>query len=110
MRMIVMLILSNLFMTYAWYGQLKESSMPLWKAVLISWGIAFFEYCLMIPANRYGYQEGYSAFQLKIIQEILTLLIFTGFAVMYLKEPFETKYIYSFFCIVGAVYFAFMKK
>ena len=105
-----MLVMSNMFMTYAWYGHLKQNGLPLWKAILISWGIAFFEYCLMIPANRYGIQDGYSAFQLKVVQEVLTLIVFTVFAVIYLKEPFETKYIYSFLCIMGAVYFAFSKS
>jgi len=110
MRVIVMLILSNVFMTYAWYGHLKQTGLPLWKAIIISWGIAFFEYCIMVPANRFGYQDGYNAFQLKIVQEVITLSVFTVFAVMYLKEPFETKYLYSFACIMGAVYFAFFKK
>ena len=74
------------------------------------WGIAFFEYCIMVPANRWGYQDGYNAFQLKIVQEVITLSVFTVFAVMYLKEPFETKYLLSFACMIGAVYFAFLKK
>jgi uncharacterized protein (DUF486 family) len=110
MRVIIMLIMSNVFMTYAWYGHLKQTGMPLWKAILISWGIAFFEYCLMVPANRFGFQDGYNTFQLKIVQEVITLSVFTVFAVMYLKEPFETKYLLSFACMIGAVYFAFFKK
>lgn len=110
MRMISMLILSNVFMTFAWYGHLKETGMPLWKAIVISWGIAFFEYCLMVPANRFGFQDGYNAFQLKIVQEVITLSVFTIFAVMYLKEPLQMKYVYSFICILGAVYFAFLKN
>lgn len=109
MRTIALLLLSNVFMTFAWYGHLKEKGMPLWKAIVISWGIAFFEYCLMVPANRAGYSNGYNAFQLKITQEIITLLVFTIFAVWYLKEPFESKYIISFFFLMGAVYFAFKK-
>jgi len=96
-------------MTIAWYGHLKEKGLPLWKAILFSWGIAFFEYCLMVPANRAGYMSGWSGFQLKIIQEVITLVIFTCFAVMYLKEPFQTKYLISFLFILGAVYFAFKK-
>jgi uncharacterized protein len=96
-------------MTIAWYGHLKDKGIPLWKAILASWLIAFFEYCLMVPANRIGYNTGFNAFQLKIIQEIITLIVFTIFAVLYLKEPFETKYIISFIFILCAVYFAFKK-
>lgn len=96
-------------MTIAWYGHLKDNGIPLWKAILASWLIAFFEYCLMVPANRIGYNTGFNAFQLKIIQEIITLIVFTIFAVLYLKEPFETKYIISFIFILCAVYFAFKK-
>jgi uncharacterized protein (DUF486 family) len=96
-------------MTIAWYGHLKQTGIPLWKAILVSWGIAFFEYCLMVPANRAGFMNGFNAFQLKIVQEVITLLVFTVFAVTYLKEPFETKYLISFLFIMGAVYFAFKK-
>lgn len=109
MRAILLLIASNIFMTFAWYGHLKDKGMPLWKAIVISWGIAFFEYCLMVPANRLGYANGYNAFQLKIAQEIITLLVFTVFAVWYLKEPFASKYLISFLFMMGAVYFAFKK-
>lgn len=109
MKTILLLICSNVFMTIAWYGHLKKTNVPLWKAILISWGIAFFEYCLMVPANRLGYVGGFSGFQLKIIQEVITLLIFTIFAVMYLKEPFKVNYLISFAFILGAVYFAFKK-
>lgn len=109
MRTILLLFISNIFMTIAWYGHLKNTSTPLWKAILISWGIAFFEYCLTIPANRMGYNNGWSGFQLKITQEIITLIIFTVFAVVYLKEPFQWKYIISFILVLGAVYFAFKK-
>ena len=107
LRTALLLIGSNLFMTFAWYGFLREKNIPLWKAILLSWGIAFFEYCLMIPANRHGYAQGLSGFQLKILQEIITLIIFTIFAVIYLREPFKWNYIISFGFIVGAVYFAF---
>jgi uncharacterized protein (DUF486 family) len=96
-------------MTFAWYWHLKDKGLPLWKAIVISWGIAFFEYCLMVPANRAGFTNGMSGFQLKITQEIITLLVFSVFAVWYLKEPFETRYLISFLFIVGAVYFAFKK-
>ena len=109
MRTILLLVASNIFMTFAWYGHLKHTGMPLWKAILISWAIAFFEYCLTVPANRYGFLSGWNGFQLKIIQEVITLVIFCVFAVLYLKEPIQLKYIYSFLCIMGAVYFAFKK-
>jgi uncharacterized protein (DUF486 family) len=108
-RTIGLLIASNIFMTFAWYGHLKNTTMPLWKAILISWGIAFFEYCLMVPANRFGFAEGINGFQLKITQEVITLVVFAVFAVLYLKEPFHWKYLVSFALILGAVYFAFKK-
>jgi uncharacterized protein (DUF486 family) len=104
-----LLIVSNIFMTFAWYGHLKNTSMPLWKAIMISWGIAFFEYCLMVPANRLGFTEGINGFQLKITQEVITLVVFAVFAILYLKEPFHWKYLASFALILGAVYFAFKK-
>ena len=110
MRTILLLIASNIFMTFAWYGHLKQHNVPLWKAILISWGIAFFEYCLMVPANRLGYASGeFNGFQLKIVQEVITLVVFTIFAVFFLKEKFEMRYLYSFLFILGAVYFAFKK-
>jgi uncharacterized protein len=108
-RTILLLIASNIFMTFAWYGHLKDKGMPLWKAILISWGIAFFEYCLMVPANRLGYTNGLSGFQLKITQEVITLVVFAFFAVLYLKEPLQWKYLISFFFLIGAVYFMFKK-
>ena len=83
--------------------------MPLWKAIVISWGIALFEYCLMVPANRFGFVDGINGFQLKITQEVITLVVFSVFAVLYLKEPFHWKYLVSFALILGAVYFAFKK-
>ena len=109
MRTVFLLLLSNIFMTFAWYGHLKNTEIPLWKAILISWGIAFFEYCLMVPANRLGYTNGLNGFQLKITQEVITLVVFTVFAVLYLKEPFHWKYLVSFFFLLGAVYFMFRK-
>ena len=96
-------------MTFAWYGHLKDTGVPLWKAILVSWGIAFFEYCLMVPANRAGFLEGFNGFQLKMIQEVITLIVFSVFAVLYLKEPFQLKYLVSFAFLLGAVYFAFKK-
>ena len=109
MKTISLLIVSNIFMTFAWYWHLKDKGIPLWKAIIISWGIAFFEYCLTVPANRIGFVLGWNGFQLKIIQEIITLVIFSFFAVLYLKEPFHWKYLVSFAFILGAVYFAFKK-
>ena len=106
---IILLLISNIFMTFAWYGHLKHRSSPLILAIIISWGIAFFEYCLTVPANRMGYLSGWNGFQLKIIQEIITLVIFSIFAVLYLKEPFHYKYLISFSFLLGAVYFAFKK-
>jgi uncharacterized protein (DUF486 family) len=106
-RTIILLLLSNIFMTFAWYYHLKQSGWPLWKAILLSWGIAFFEYCLMVPANRSGYLSGFSAFQLKIIQEVITLVVFSVFAVLVLKEPFHYRYLLSFLFLFGAVYFMF---
>ncbi len=108
-RAIALLIVSNIFMTFAWYGNLKNTGMPLWKAIIVSWGIAFFEYCLMVPANRTGYADGLNGFQLKITQEVITLVIFTVFAIFYLKEPFRYNYLISFVLVLGAVYFAFKK-
>ena len=106
-RTILLLTASNIFMTFARYGNLKNTSLPLWKAILISWGIALFEYMLMVPANRLGYVNGFNGFQLKITQEVITLVVFSVFAILYLKEPFHWKYLVSFILILGAVYFAF---
>ena len=97
-RAILLLVASNVFMTIAWYGHLRYQNVPLWKVVLISWMIAFVEYCFMVPA-----------FQLKMIQEVITLVVFGVFAVAYLKEPFHWKYILSFILLLGAVYFMFKK-
>jgi len=108
-RTILLLTASNMFMTFAWYGNLKNTSLPIWKAILISWGIAFFEYCLMVPANRAGFVNGFTGFQLKITQEVITLVVFACFAVFYLKEPFHWKYLVSFAMLLGAVYFMFKK-
>ncbi|MDX2047412.1 MAG: DMT family protein [Chitinophagaceae bacterium] len=109
MRTILLLLFSNIFMTFAWYGHLKFKEVPLWKAILLSWGIAFVEYCLMVPANRLGYTGGFNAFQLKMLQEVITLVVFAAFATWYLCEPFQWKYLISFILLIGAVYFAFKK-
>jgi uncharacterized protein (DUF486 family) len=108
MRTIALLVASNIFMTFAWYGHLKHTEVPLWKVILISWGIAFFEYCLMIPANRMGYLQ-FSAAQLKIMQEAITLIVFGFFSVLYLKEEFRWNYGVAFIFILLAVFFAFKK-
>lgn len=110
MRTITCLLISNIFMTYAWYGHLKKDTAdtPLFKLILISWGIAFFEYCFMVPANnRFGQKEGFSAFQLKTIQEVVSLLVFAVFAIFYLNEPLKWNYVVAFILILGAVYFMF---
>src|SRR6187431_182110 len=93
-------------MTAAWYGHLKYRSVALWKVVLISWGIAFFEYCLQVPANRLGY-ERFSAYQLKILQEAITLVVFVGFALVWLREPPRWNYVAAFALMIGAVALAF---
>jgi len=109
MKTIFLLIISNTFMTLAWYGHLKFKDKPLWIAVLASWGIAFLEYLLMVPANRWG-NSVYSATQLKIIQEVVTLTVFSGFAIMYLGERIRWNHVAAFFCILGAVAFTFLPK
>lgn len=113
MRTIGLLIISNCFMTYAWYGHLKEKTgtFSLWKLILISWGIAFFEYLFMVPANNiFGKKEGFSAFQLKTIQEVISLVLFGFFAVFFLKEKFQWNYAAAFICILAAVVLMFYKK
>ncbi len=110
MRTILLLCCSNIFMIIAWYGHLKFENVPLWKVIVISWGIAFFEYCFQVPANRIGFEEGFNGYQLKMIQEVITLTVFTIFAVVYLKEPVRWNYLASFVCILGAVYFMFLVK
>lgn len=103
----ILLALSNLFMTFAWYAHLKElRSSPWFVAALISWGIALFEYMLQVPANRIGYTE-LSVAQLKILQEVIALTVFVPFAVLYLKEPLNLNYLWAALCMVGAVYFMF---
>jgi uncharacterized protein len=103
-----LLALSNVFMTIAWYGHLKDlASKPWWIAALVSWGIALFEYLLQVPANRIGYAGGYSLAQLKIAQEVITLLVFMPFAVIYMNQPMKLDYLWAALCMVGAVYFIF---
>lgn len=107
LRTIILLTASNIFMTFAWYYHLKNTGWPLWKAIVLSWFIAFFEYCLMVPANRYGFLNGIKLYELKIIQEVITLVVFCVFALVVLKEPFQMKYLISFAFLIGAVYFMF---
>lgn len=107
MKTVLLLCVSNIFMTYAWYGHLKTlSTKPVILVIFASWGIAFFEYCFMVPANRAGYGQ-FSGFQLKIIQEVITLVVFTVFAVTVLREKIAWNYLASFFFILLAVVFAF---
>lgn len=104
---IALLFLSNIFMTFAWYGHLKSlRDSALWVAVLVSWGIAFFEYVLQVPANRMGLSQ-YSLPQLKIIQEVITMVVFAGFSVLYMKQSLKLDFLWAGLCLVGAVYFVF---
>jgi uncharacterized protein len=106
---ILLLTLSNVFMTFAWYAHLKNLADRPWiVAALVSWGIAFFEYLLQVPANRIGYTE-LSLPQLKILQEVITLSVFVPFAVLYMRQPLKLDYLWAGLCIVGAVYFIFRK-
>lgn len=106
---IVLLTISNIFMTFAWYGHLKFKVSPLWLTILASWGIAFFEYCFQVPANRIG-SSTLSTAQLKIMQEAITLIVFSIFSLSFLHEPLRWNYLVAFGFIVGAVYFVFASK
>lgn len=108
MRTVLLLTISNIFMTFAWYGHLKFKSWPLWSAILISWLIAFVEYCFQVPANRFGHAQ-YSAAQLKTMQEVITLVVFCIFSVFYLREGLKWNYIVGFLMIGLAVFFVFHK-
>jgi uncharacterized protein len=105
---ILLLLCSNVFMTFAWYGQLKYPAASLWLVIPISWGIAFFEYCLAVPANRIGHTV-YSAAQLKTMQEVITLAVFAVFSVTYLGEALRWNHMVAFALIIGAAFFAFHK-
>ena len=103
-----LLVLSNIFMTFAWYGHLKTLGERPWLvAALVSWGIALFEYLLQVPANRIGYAGGMSLAQLKIAQEVITLAVFVPFAVLIMQQPLKLDYLWAGLCLVGAVYFIF---
>lgn len=105
---VLLLVASNVFMTFAWYGHLKFKSAPLWIVIVVSWAIAFFEYCLQVPANRMGHGT-FSAAELKTIQEIITLIVFSVFSVLYLKEEFKWNYLVGFALIILAAFFIFKK-
>jgi len=105
-----MLVASNVFMTLAWYGHLKFDNKPLWLLIVASWGIAFFEYCLVIPANRIGFAQGLTVGQLKVMQEVVTLLVFAVFAALVMGEKLGWKHLGAFACLVGAVLFMFWDK
>ena len=106
---VALLTVSNLFMTFAWYGHLRTmKDSPWWTAALVSWGIALMEYLLQVPANRIGYQSGaLSVGQLKIVQEVITLAVFVPFSLYFLKEPLKLDYLWAGLCLLGAVYFIF---
>jgi uncharacterized protein len=108
MATVILLTISNIFMTIAWYGHLKYKSSPLWMAILVSWMIAFFEYCFQVPANRMGYGQ-FNGAQLKTIQEVITLLVFSVFSVVYLKEALKWNYLVGFGLMILAVFFVFKK-
>jgi uncharacterized protein len=106
-RPVLLLVLSNLFMTFAWYGHLKSmNSKPLYFVILASWGIAFFEYILQVPANRLGIRY-FNIGQLKVIQEVITMTVFAGFAFWYMKQPLKLDYLWAALCLLGASYFMF---
>jgi len=108
LQTVVLLVASNVFMTIAWYGHLKNlADKPWYIAALVSWGIALFEYLLQVPANRIGYGGGFTLAQLKITQEVITLAVFVPFAMFYMNEPFKLDYVWAGLCLVGAVYFIF---
>ena len=107
LQTVLLLVASNVFMTFAWYAHLKNlASAPWYVAVVVSWGIALFEYVLMVPATRIGYQQ-FSIGQLKILQEVITLAVFVPFVVLYMKEPIKLDYLWAALCMLGAAYFIF---
>jgi uncharacterized protein len=106
---VVLLTISNTFMTFAWYGHLKFEKTALWKVILVSWLIAFFEYCFQVPANRLGNEGGLSGYQLKVIQEAITLTVFCVFAFFYLNEKLQWNYLVGFGCVLLGVFFVFHK-
>ena len=109
MLTIALLFVSNCFMTYAWYGHLRDKSTPLVVAILVSWGVAFFEYCFQVPANRFGHGQ-FTAPQLKMIQEVITLVVFAGFSASVLREPLRWNDMVGFAFIAAAVFFVFVLR
>jgi hypothetical protein len=108
-KTISLLLMANVFMTYAWYGHLRTlAGKPIWMAILLSWGVAFFEYCFQVPANRIGFGH-FTLPQLKIVQEVITMVVFSVFAVYFMKVPLNRNFLYASLCLVGAVYFIFRK-
>ena len=108
LQTVALLVASNVFMTFAWYGHLKhQASTPWLVAALVSWGIALFEYLLQVPANRIGHAAGITLAQLKIIQEVITLAVFVPFAMLYMNQPFRLDFVWAGLCLLGAVYFIF---
>ena len=114
MKTVLLLVCSNIFMTFAWYGHLKFpwlEGKSVWTVILVSWGIAFFEYCLMVPANRLGFMSGqFTGYQLKIIQEVITMCVFAAFSMLYMKEKITLDFLWAGLCLVGAVYFIFRQS
>ena len=107
-RTILLLIIANLFMTVAWYGHLKFKDASLWMIIVVSWGIAFIEYCFQVPANRIGHTY-FSVTQLKVMQEVITLAVFAGFSAWYFKESFRWNHLVGFLCLIAAVFFVCKK-
>ncbi|MBA3859519.1 MAG: hypothetical protein C0507_21655 [Cyanobacteria bacterium PR.3.49] len=107
MLTVALLVISNIFMTFAWYGHLNFKSVPLWQVIVISWGIAFFEYCLAVPANRFGSYQ-FTTAQLKVMQEVITLMVFSVFSILFLKEQLKWNYVAAFILVVGAVGLVFL--
>jgi uncharacterized protein len=110
MLTVALLMISNIFMTFAWYGQLRFPKWTIATAILVGWGLALFEYCFAVPANRIGYASGFTGGQLKITQEVITLTVFAVFAAVVLKEPITWRYAGAFACIIGAAAFMFVGR
>jgi uncharacterized protein (DUF486 family) len=110
MLTVALLMISNIFMTFAWYGQLRFPKWTNATAILVGWSLAFFEYCFAVPANRIGYASGFTGGQLKITQEVITLTVFAVFAAVVLKEPITWRYAGAFACIIGAAAFMFVGR
>ncbi len=106
-RTVVLLVIANVFMTFAWYGHLQSlRDKPLWVVIFISWGIAFFEYCLQVPANRLGFGI-FTLGQLKVMQEVITMFVFMAFAALYMRKPVNMDFVWATLCLCGAAYFVF---